>query len=409
MSDTHAPQFDQRQLGTSEFVVVIAGLMALNALAIDIMLPALDDISAFYSLQDSNDQQLVIFAYVFGFGAPQLIWGPLSDSFGRRPILFVALAGYTLAGLGCMLAGSFTQLLVLRFVQGVFASGSRVIAVSVVRDRFAGRGMARIMSLVMTIFMVVPIMAPGLGQLVLFVGPWEWIFGALTVFGGMMLVWSYLRLPETLPASARRPLNARDSVLAYVEVFRSRVTAGYMLASGVIFGSLFAFIGSAEQVFTEVFEKDESFVIWFAIVAIGLSAANFTNSQLVERFGMRRLSQLALSGFISLSAVLLALLLIFGQVFAIFFPLFVLIFACFGLIGSNFNALAMEPLGSMAGTGSAAYGFATTTFSSVLGMLIGSQYNGTAIPLIMGFAGLSCLSLIIVAITERGQLFRAGR
>ena len=409
MSDTQAPDPRRPDLSTSEFVVMIAGLMALNALAIDIMLPALDDISAVYKLQEPNDQQLVIFAYIFGFGAPQLIWGPLSDSYGRRPVLFVALAGYTLAGLGCMLAGSFSQLLVLRFVQGVFASGSRVIAVSVVRDRFAGRGMARIMSLVMTIFMVVPIMAPGIGLLLLFIGPWEWIFGALTLFGGIMLAWSFLRLPETLPNSARRPLNARNSILAYVDVFRSRVTAGYMLASGVIFGSLFAFIGSAEQVFTEVFEKEESFVIWFAVVAMGLSVANFTNSQLVERFGMRRLSQVALCGFISLSALLLALLFAFGQVFAIFFPLFVLIFACFGLIGSNFNALAMEPLGKMAGTGSAAYGFATTTFSSVLGMLIGAQYNGTAIPLIMGFAGLGTLTMIIVAITERGQLFRSGR
>ena len=200
-----------------------------------------------------------------------------------------------------------------------------------------------------------------------------------------------------------------SSALAYLEVFRSRVTTGYMLASGVIFGSLFAFIGSAEQVFTEVFGKEESFVIWFAIVAIGLSVGNFTNSQLVERYGMRRLSQYALCGFIFFAITLLALLILVGEYFAIFFPLFALMFACFGLIGSNFNALAMEPLGKMAGTGSAAYGFATTTFSSVLGWMIGSQYNGTAIPLIAGFAVLGGLSLLVVAITERGQLFQSGR
>ena len=409
MSGIHAPQAGRRDLGTSEFVVMIAGLMALNALAIDIMLPALDDIAAHYKLMNGNDQQLIIYAYIFGFGAPQLIWGPLSDSYGRRPVLFVALVGYTLVGLGCMMAGSFSQLLALRFVQGVFASGSRVIAVSIVRDRFAGRSMARIMSLVMTIFMIVPIMAPGIGQLVLYVAPWEWTFGALTVFGGALLVWSAIRLPETLPEAARRPLNLKSSALAYAGVFRSRVTTGYMLASGVIFGSLFAFIGSAEQVYTEVYGMEESFVIWFAIVAMGLSAANFTNSQLVERFGMRRLSQFALCGFISFSTLLLVLLLTVGEYFAIFFPLFVLMFACFGLIGSNFNALAMEPLGKMAGTGSAAYGFATTTFSSLLGWMIGAQYNGTSIPLIMGFAGLGCLTLIIVTITERGRLFQAGR
>ena len=407
MSDTNVPRLERSTLSTPEFVVMIAGLMALNALAIDIMLPALDDISAFYSLADANDQQLVIYAYIFGFGAPQLVWGPLSDSFGRRSVLFVALAGYTLAGLGCMQAGSFSQLLILRFVQGVFASGSRVIAVSIVRDRFAGRGMARIMSLVMTIFMVIPIMAPGIGQLVLYVAPWEWTFGVLTIFGAMMLTWTYLRLPETLDEDARLPLNFRSSARAYAEVFKSRTTTGYMLASGVIFGALFAFIGSAEQVFTDVFGLEDSFVLWFAVVAMGLSAANFTNSQLVERFGMRRLSQFALCGFISIALCLLALMLTVGEVFAVFFPLFAMMFACFGLIGSNYNALAMEPLGKMAGTGSAAYGFATTTFSSMIGWMIGSQYNGTSIPLITGFAVLGCASLLVVAITERGRLFRS--
>ena len=409
MSELHAPRPEKGDLGTGEFVVMIAGLMALNALAMDIMLPALDDIAAFYRLAEANDQQLVIYAYIFGFGAPQLIWGSLSDSFGRRSVLFVALTGYTLAGIGCMYAGSFSNLLALRFVQGVFASGSRVIAVSIVRDRFAGRQMARIMSLIMTIFMVVPIMAPGIGQLILFVAPWEWIFGALSLFGGAMLIWSYFRLPETLADTARLPLNARGLVLTYADVFRSRVTVGYMLASGVIFGSLFAFIGSAEQVFTDVFGKEESFVIWFAIIAAGLSAANFTNSRLVERLGMRRLSQYALCGFISVSALLLLLLYIFGNEFVVFFPLFLIMFACFGLIGSNFNALAMEPLGKLAGTGSAAYGFATTTFSSLLGWMIGAQYNETAFPLVLGFVGLGTLTLIIVAVTERGQLFKTGR
>lgn len=405
----HAAPAGKRDLSTAEFVVMIAGLMSLNALAIDIMLPALDDIAAYYALERANDQQLVVYAYIFGFGAPQLIWGPLSDSFGRRSVLFVGLAGYTIAGLCCILAGSFSQLLAIRFIQGVFASGCRVIAVSIVRDRFEGRGMARIMSLVLTIFMVVPIMAPAIGQLVLLVAPWEWIFGVLTLLGGTMLIWTYARLPETLPQESRPPLNLRNAVGAYVFVFQSRVTAGYMLASGVIFGALFAFIGSAEQVFTEVFGKEDSFVIWFAIVAMGLSGGTFTNSRLVERYGMRRLSQTALCIFIAVALLLLALLSFVGEHFAIFFPLFALMFACFGLIGSNYNALAMEPLGKMAGTGSAAFGFATTTFSSVLGWVIGSQYNGSAVPLIAGFAVLGCTSLLIVTITERGRLFKPGR
>lgn len=392
-------------LPTGEFVVIIASLMALNALAIDVMLPALDDIASALGAGQGNRQQLIIYAYIFGFGAPQLVFGPLSDRFGRRPILFISLIGYALAGVVCMFAAGFTALLAARFVQGVFASGCRVIAVSIVRDVFEGRGMAKIMSLVMTVFMVVPILAPSIGQLILFVAPWEWTFGVLSVAGLLLLGWCFIRLPETLPEASRQPLSLRSSASAYTQVLKSRVTFGYMAASGLIFGSLFAFIGAAEQIFTEVFRQEETFVLWFAGIAMTLSAANFTNSRLVERFGMRRLSHGALVGFLCLSTLLVVALQIFGEHLTLFFPLFALIFACFGLIGSNFNALAMEPLGKIAGTASAAYGFATTTLSSLVGWVIGSRYDGSAIPVITGFAVLGALSLAAVAITEKGRLF----
>ena len=265
--------------------------------------------------------------------------------------------------------------------------------------------MAKIMSLVMTVFMVVPILAPSIGQLILFVAPWEWTFGVLSVAGLLLLGWCFIRLPETLPEANRQPLSLRSSASAYTQVLKSRVTFGYMAASGLIFGSLFAFIGAAEQIFTEVFRQEETFALWFAGIAMTLSAANFTNSRLVERFGMRRLSHGALVGFLCLSTLLVVALQVFGEHLALFFPLFALIFACFGLIGSNFNALAMEPLGKIAGTASAAYGFATTTLSSLVGWVIGSRYDGSAIPVITGFAVLGALSLAAVAITEKGRLF----
>lgn len=388
-----------------EFVAMVAGLMALNALAIDVMLPALDEIAAALDVTRANDQQLVIFAYILGFGAPQLVFGPLTDRFGRRPVLFAALVGYAVTGFACMAVASFPALLGVRFLQGVAASGCRVVASSVVRDVFEGRGMAKIMSLVMTIFMVVPIAAPTIGQGMMLVAPWQWTFGLLGLAGLVMLGWCYVRLPETLPESRRRPLSLAVSLAAYAEVFRSRVTFGYMTASGVIFGALFAFIGSAEQIFTEVFGLGEVFVLWFAGVALSLSAANFTNSRLVERFGMRRLSHAALLGFVSFSALQVLLMTQLGERFAIFFPLFCLMFACFGLIGSNFNALAMEPLGRIAGTASAAYGFATTTVASGFGYLIGSQYNGSSIPVLLGFLCLGAASLAIVLVVERGRLF----
>ncbi|MEL7481390.1 MAG: multidrug effflux MFS transporter [Pseudomonadota bacterium] len=388
-----------------EFVVLIASLMALNALAIDIMLPALNNIGQDFALATDNDQQLVIIAYVFGFGAPQLIYGPLTDRFGRKPILYVSLIGYMLCAFACTAVTTFSALLAVRFTMGVFASGCRVVAVSVVRDLYVGRGMAEIMSLVMTIFMAVPILAPAVGQVVLFAGPWRLIFYVLVVYAGLVLIWSALRLPESLPAEARAPLNLKTTIAAYRDVVTTRASFGYLLASGVVFGSLFGFISAAEQIMREVFLQGDRFVIWFAVIAGGLAMANFTNSRLVQRFGMRRLSHSALVAFTLLSTAALAVMAAFGPNFALFMPFFIAIFACFGLIGSNFNAIAMEPLGRIAGTGSAAYGFATTTLAASIGGLIGRAYDGSVLPLLAGFAGLGLASLLIVAVTENGRLF----
>lgn len=389
-----------------ELVAMVASLMALNALAIDVMLPALEGIARDLSVTHPNDQQLVIVAYILGFGAPQLAWGPLSDRFGRRPVLFAAIGGYTVTGLLTVGVDTFEMLLAMRFAQGIFAAGCRVGAVAVVRDLYAGRGMARIMSLVMTVFMVVPITSPMLGQGILAIAPWKAIFGVIGLAGLTVLVWTFTRLRETLPADRRSPLAPRRIGAAYASVIKTRVTFGYMLASGVIFAALFAFISASEQIFREVFGKEETFVFWFAGVALALSAANFANSRLVRRFGMRRLSHGALVGFTALALLLLALMSFVGERFEIFLPLFAGLFALFGLIGANFNAMAMEPLGKIAGTASAAYGFATTTVSGVIGGAIGRAYDGTTAPLLLGFAGLGATCLVIVTVTERGRLFR---
>ena len=384
---------------------MVAGMMALNALAIDIMLPALGVIARDLDAANANDQQLVVVAYILGIGAPQLLFGPLSDRFGRRPTLFVSLAGYAVCGFACVVAGSFTMLLAMRFLQGVFASGARVVAVTVVRDLYAGRGMARVLSLVMTVFMIVPILAPALGQLILFVAPWEWCFVVLVIAGGAMLGWSFLRLPETLRRDHRRPLDLRATAGAYAMILKSRVTLGYTLASGVIFGALFAFIASAEQVFREVFDQGESFALWFAGVAVMMSFANFANARLVGRFGMRRLSHVALVAFIGVAGLLTLTMRYVAEELVLFYPAFAITFALFGLIGANFNALAMEPLGEIAGTASSAYGFATTTLSGLIGGLIGRSYDGTTQPILLGFVVLGSVALALIAATDRGQLF----
>ncbi|MEM7661449.1 MAG: multidrug effflux MFS transporter [Pseudomonadota bacterium] len=388
-----------------EFVVLIASMMALNALAIDIMVPALNDIGDAFRLETANDQQLVVFAYVLGFGVPQLVWGPISDRFGRRSLLLLSLLGYALCGLVCVFARSFEGLLTARFIMGVFASAGRVVAVSVVRDVYAGRGMAEIMSLVMTVFMVVPILAPAIGQGILVVAPWPWVFYVLVIYSVAVCIWSSFRLPETLPVDRRRPLSFEKAFSAYWTVIRTRVAFGYVLASGVLFGGLFAFIFSIEQVMREVFNEDARLGLWFAIVSIGLAASNFVNAVLVKRYGMRRLSHIAVVVFVSLSAINLFLMSQIGPVFAVWMPLMFVTFGTIGMIGSNFNAIAMEPLGDIAGTASAALGFATTTLSGLLGFLISSQFDGTVMPLLTGFTALGATALIILFVTEKGKLF----
>ena len=388
-----------------EFVCIVALLISLNALAIDTMLPALGVIADYYHLANSNDQQLVLFAYIAGFGVPQLVFGPISDRYGRLGLLKVCLIGYSVTALLCMGVSSFAGLLGLRFFQGVLASGIRVVAVSVVRDLLAGRAMARVMSLVMTVFMIVPILAPAIGQLVMNTMGWKWTFGILGVGGVLTLIWVQFRLPETLPETRRKPLNIETSMQGYLDVLKCRVTLGYMAASGVIFGALFAFIGASEQIFSDTFGQGDKFALLFAGVAGSLAIANLVNARVVEKIGMRRISHVTLFVFIGLAFLNAMAMTFVGEHLVIFFPLFALTFACFGLLGANFSSIAMEPQGENAGTASAAYGFATTTFASGFGWLIARQFDGSVLPILYGFVSLGLLSLLLVWITEKGELF----
>lgn len=391
-----------------ELVTFVAGLMALNAFAVDIMLPALDDIAATYSLARANDQQLVIFAYILGFGAPQLFFGPIADAYGRRNLLRVCLVGYFVFSLACIATATFELLLLVRFVQGVFASGIRVIATSIVRDLVAGRAMARIMSLIVTVFMIVPIIAPAVGQGVIMIASWQWTFGVLAIAAAAMLVWGHVRLPETLPDDRRQPLNFRGVSGAFVSVVTTRESLGYMAASGVIFGALFAFIGASEQIFSDVFDQGELFPLWFAVIAGVLAIGSMLNARLVERYGMRRISHGVLIAFIALSILNVMAMSFIGEKLYLFVPLFALTFGCFGMMGANFSAIALEPLGKVAGTASAVYGFATSTVASFFGWMVASRFDGSVIPILVGFVGLGVLSLFFVLLTERGRLFEIG-
>jgi len=390
-----------------EFVCMVASMMALNAFAIDIMLPAMGVIADYYHVE-GNQQQWLLYSYMIGFGVPQLFFGPITDRFGRKTLLRICIAAYVIFAFLCMATTSFMLLLTVRFLQGIFASGIRVIAVSIVRDLTAGRAMARIMSLVMTIFMVIPIIAPAIGQGVMMIAGWKWMFGVLGVAGILLYLWVQFRLPETLTVENQQELSLQKALSGFGQVLTTRVTLGYMAASGVIFGALFAFIASAEQVFEDTFHVGERFALWFAIIAGTLALANFVNSRVVEKFGMRRMSHGVLIVFTILALVNYIVMQTAGEKLIYFLPLFALTFGCFGMLGANFSAIAMEPQGKIAGTASALYGFATTTVASGFGFLVSSQFNGKVAPILLGFVGLGVLSLSLVLITERGKLFELG-
>jgi len=391
-----------------EFVCIVAALMALNAFAIDIMLPGMGVIADYYGVT-GNQQQWLLYSFMIGFSAPQLIFGPITDRFGRRTLLRICIAVYVVFAFMCMATQSFYILCLVRFLQGIFASGIRVMAVSIVRDVTAGRAMARIMSLVMTVFMIIPIIAPAIGQGVMIIAGWKWMFGVLGVAGLIILVWVHFRLPETLKQENQQALNISKALNGFWQVLTTRVTLGYMAASGVIYGALFAFIAAAEQIFEDVFHAGDRFALWFAIIAGTLAVGNFVNSRVVERFGMRRMSHGILLAFIGFSIANYIILQIAGEKLIYFLPLFTLTFGCFGMLGANFSAIAMEPQGKIAGTASALYGFSTTGVAIMFGYFVSSQFNGRVSPIVLGFVVLGILSLIIVLITERGKLFELGK
>lgn len=411
-SNAEAPDADSfvasthRPMGFPEFVIVIASIMALNPLAMDMMLPALPNIGHSLHVAQGNHLQAVLALFLFGFGAGQLVMGPLSDRFGRRPVLIAGMALYCIASVLATAAPSFETLLFARAVQGFSTSATRVIATSVVRDCYAGRRMASVMSLTMMIFIAVPVLAPSLGQLVMMWAQWRGIFVVLMIYGLLALAWAALRLPETLPMSERKSLRLADVFGAFRQTITNRQTLGYALAAGGVQGSLFAFVFSSQQVFTGIYGMGQYFPLAFAGIAIGFALAGFLNSRLVGRLGMRKMSHAATLGFVAVAAVMLAA----QQFHVLSLPLFVALAACmmfsFGLTFANFTALAMEPQGHIAGTASSFYGSITTLLGIGIGTVIGQSFDGTLLPFSIGFFICAVAALAVIAIVERGRLFQ---
>lgn len=377
--------------------------MSLVAMSIDAMLPALGTVAEDLGARAPNDRQLVLTLFFGGLTAGQLVYGPVSDAIGRRTTTFIALAILAAGTLLCRFATTFPMMLAGRLIAGIGAAGPRIVSVAIVRDLQDGRAMARTMSLVMAVFILVPIVAPAVGQAVLAFSTWRTIFTVLLVMTSVVFVWFALRQSETLPRERRTRLSVAVTGRAMLETLRSRAALGFGLASGLIFGALVAFLATAQQIFDEVYGLGAMFPLYFAILAGGLGAASLVNARLVGRFGMHLLSSRALRVSVVLSGIFFVVALGTGghpPLWAFMAYMFV-VFFCNGLLFGNFNALALEPLGHIAGTAAAFVGSLATFVSVVIGTPIGRAYDGTVTPLVAGLFFLTLGALVLTWWTTR--------
>jgi DHA1 family bicyclomycin/chloramphenicol resistance-like MFS transporter len=393
------------KIGFTEFVALAAAMMSTQAIAIDAMLPAFPIIVGALHVANPNHSQWIITAYMSGLGMGQLFWGLLSDRFGRRPMLLSGLALYVVAALLCGLTDSFEALLAWRFVHGL-AAASVTVTRSVIRDLYSGRHMARVMSLTFVVFLLVPVIAPSIGQLVLLAAPWRYIFILAGAFAALVWLWALLRLPETQHPEYRMTLTASHIVNAVRMVLGNRISVCYTLSLTVMFGSLMAYVAMVPQIFAEVFHSPKLMPTMFALCAVFMGAASFLNSRIVERLGMRRISQTALLAFIAISVIHLAVAALGLEQVWTFVLLQGATMGCFALSVSNFGAMAMEPLGAVAGVGASLQGFMSTFGGAIVGALIGREFNGTTVPLAGGALVCGTASLLFVLFAEKGRLFQ---
>ena len=403
------PPGTTRRPGPRELTALLALLMALNAFAIDAMIPALPDIGRSLHVAEENRRQLVVVAYFLGFGSTQLLWGPLADRFGRKPILAVGVALYAFFALLCGLASTFALLIAGRIAMGASAAVTRVLVISMVRDLFEAESMARVMSLVFMTFMLVPVLAPNIGQGILLFFPWRAIFIVLAVYAIGMLAWSWVRLPETLHPEYRRSLKWREMGRAMLETVTDRQSLGYTLAMTVTFAGLVAYIASIQQIIFEVFQAPKLIGVVFACIAAPMALASYGNSRIVERFGLRRVGHISSLMFALVTATHAAIALSGHESLPVFVVMQGLTMACFAFTSSNFGTLAMEHMAPIAGTASSVQGVVGTLGSAALGFAIGQAYDGTALPFLLGIAACSMAGFLIVVATEPKKLFATIR
>ncbi len=382
---------------SAEFVILMALYVALMAMSIDMILPALGLMGKDLGVADENKMQYVIGALFLGFTFGQIIYGPISDSFGRKKPIYFGIGIFIIGNVICLTAENFEAIIFGRLLQGFGVAAPRVIGLAIVRDLYKGAEMARVMSFVMTIFILIPMVAPSLGQLILLVASWHAIFYVFVLCAITTILWTYFRLPETLHHQDIKPFNLRVILKDFVLVFKNKTTLRYSICAGLVFGGLIGYLVSSRQIFQDYFKVGEQFVLFFAMSALAIGLASIMNSFFVRKFSMKAICQNALLAVITLSALFFVFLLISDNQIAIwqFMVFIMIIFFCFGLLFGNLNALAMEPMGHYAGTASAVVGSLSSAISVGMGTLIGQQFNNSLVPIALGFFALSIAAFLL--------------
>lgn len=389
---------------TKEFTVLMALLMSIVAISIDALLPALGMVATDFQLANPNHAQYLIGVIFGGMAVGQLVFGPFSDALGRKKILYIGIALYLVGSVVCYFASSFGVMLAGRLIQGLGVSGPYVSAISIVRDKFSGRAMARVMSVVMMIFIMVPAIAPSLGQGIMLYASWRAIFVLYILYAMLIGAWIYWRLEETLPPEKRIPFHFANIMAGFVEVVRSRLTLCYTICMGICFGSFIGYLSSSQQIFQVQFGTGKMFTVYFGLLALVLGVASLLNSRFVERLGMHYICTRSFAAIVVASAVFLGLHAVVDIQLWMFLAYAAVLFFSFGLVFGNLNALAMEPMGHIAGIASAIIGSTSSVISLGLGAWIGQLYNGTLIPVVLGFLILGALSWAIMIYTDNHKV-----
>lgn len=382
-----------------EFIALVAMLMATVAFSIDSMLPALPDIAGALSPGAPNRAQLIITSFVMGMGAGTLLTGPLSDAFGRRPVVLAGAALYCVGALIAWRAQSLDVMLAARVLQGLGAAGPRVVALALVRDVYSGRDMARIMSFVMIVFMLVPAIAPSLGAILIALFGWRQIFIAFLVFSALSCLWLMLRQPETLPRDKRRPFRPRLLRQAARDVIANRTVRLSILSQILISGMMFGTLSQIQQLFGTTYGHQDSFPLWFAGIAVFAATGSLLNARLVMKFGMRRLARSILLIQMSVSALMIIVLMLHlprHVEFVLFLPWVGMMFFQLTLTIGNLNALAMEPMGHVAGMAAALIASISTVCATLIAAPLGLAYDGTPMPLAIAGMVMAALAAEIV-------------